>query len=111
MSVVLPAQTTDLVPAQRITTPWYQFFFELNDDLAKADAAIAGLEFDDLIHIISPQQYGATGDGNTDDTLAMQAWLDAIAATGGNTPGYLPEGNYKITSEIVFPLTDKLTIF
>lgn len=36
--------------------------------------------------------FGAKGDGITDDTAALQAWLDAIIATG--RPGFLPDGEY-----------------
>lgn len=36
--------------------------------------------------------YGAAGDGTTDDTAALQAWLDACAAL--SRPGYLPPGSY-----------------
>lgn len=39
--------------------------------------------------------FGATGDGVTDDTLALQAAIDATAAAGGGTI-YLPAGIYII---------------
>jgi hypothetical protein len=45
----------------------------------------------------TPQDYGAVGDGSTDDTTAMQNWLAAITA---GTTGYLPAGQYKITSAL-----------
>ena len=40
--------------------------------------------------------YGATGDGVTDDTAAIQAAIDAVGATGGGLN--FPTGTYKITS-------------
>lgn len=40
-------------------------------------------------------RYGATGDGATDDTAALQSWLDVAEQLGF---GYLPSGNYKATS-------------
>lgn len=43
--------------------------------------------------------YGATGDGTTDDTAALQAALDAVPATGGSV--YLPSGTYIVTESIV----------
>ena len=43
--------------------------------------------------------YGATGDGSTDDTSAIQTALTACDAAGGGTV-YFPTGNYKITSTI-----------
>ncbi|MDE2102898.1 MAG: hypothetical protein KGL39_36980 [Patescibacteria group bacterium] len=42
--------------------------------------------------------YGAVGNGTTDDTTAIQNWLNAIVSTG--SIGYLPQGTYKITSEL-----------
>ena len=42
--------------------------------------------------------FGATGNGTTDDTTAIQAAVDAIADTGGSV--YFPTGRYKVTSQI-----------
>ena len=42
--------------------------------------------------------YGAKGDGTTDDTAALQAALNAIPATGGAL--YIPTGTYKTTSTL-----------
>jgi hypothetical protein len=39
--------------------------------------------------------FGATGDGTTDDTAAIQAAIDSLAATGGTV--FLPRGTYKVT--------------
>ncbi|MCU0988047.1 MAG: hypothetical protein MUE63_00265 [Xanthomonadales bacterium] len=39
--------------------------------------------------------YGATGDGTTDDTTAVQAAIDAAAAAGGGVV-FFPKGVYKI---------------
>lgn len=44
----------------------------------------------------TPYDFGAIGDGATDDTAAMQAWL----ATGGHLR--LAAGNFKVTSPLVF---------
>lgn len=44
---------------------------------------------------INAAGHGATGDGTTDDTAAIQAAIDTIPATGGKL--YLPAGTYKIT--------------
>jgi len=45
------------------------------------------------------QNFGAVGDGSTDDTAAINAALAAIPATGGVV--YLPVGRYKITSPLL----------
>lgn len=44
----------------------------------------------------TPYDYGAIGDGVADDTIAMQAWLDAIAGSAG----YLRTGTYAISSSL-----------
>lgn len=44
------------------------------------------------------KDFGATGDGTTDDTTAIQAALDS-----GSSVVYMPEGTYKITEQITCP--------
>lgn len=44
------------------------------------------------------QNYGATGDGTHDDTIAIQDAIDAAALAGGTT--FFPSGTYKITSTL-----------
>lgn len=42
------------------------------------------------------RDFGAKGDGRTDDTDALQATIDAARAAGGGALAYLPAGNYVI---------------
>jgi hypothetical protein len=42
------------------------------------------------------RDFGALGDGQTDDTGAIQRTIDAAAAASGDTIAYLPSGNYVI---------------
>ena len=56
-----------------------------------------------LQQIVSVMDFGATGNGTTDDTAAFQA---AIAACGTNGASlYVPVGNYYITSTLTTPNT------
>ena len=41
------------------------------------------------------KRYGATGDGVTDDTSALQNWLNYCSSNA--LPGYLPSGDYQAT--------------
>jgi hypothetical protein len=43
-------------------------------------------------------EYGATGDGTTDDTAALAAFLAA-----GKSSGYVPPGTYRITAPLILP--------
>jgi hypothetical protein len=46
------------------------------------------------------RRYGATGDGVTDDTVAIQRALDVIEVLGGTV--FFPKGTYKVTSTLRF---------
>ena len=56
--------------------------------------------------IISVKSYGATGDGTTNDTAAMQA---AITAGAGVATVYVPCGTYLISSTLTLPSSSTLT--
>ena len=51
---------------------------------------------DKLAQYISVKDFGAVGDGVTDDTTAVQAFLDACK----DGRGYMPSGIYKITAPV-----------
>lgn len=52
--------------------------------------------------------YNAKGDGTTDDTAAVQAWLTDIATNG--RAGWVPNGVYRLTSKINVPKLPGWTI-
>jgi hypothetical protein len=58
-----------------------------------------------LRQYVSVKDFGAVGDGTTDDTTAVQAAITA----GGSI--YFPVGNYKITSVLTIPTNIPLRLF
>jgi len=50
---------------------------------------------------VSVKDFGATGDGSTDDTVAVQDWVTHLYTNG--RIGYVPKGNYKLTGNISAP--------
>lgn len=70
----------------------------LNDFLLQEHAADGSLNIrtDGTLAFINVKTYGATGDGTTDDTAAIQAAINAVPSTGGTV--LLPAGTYRVTS-------------
>lgn len=52
--------------------------------------------------LVSVKDFGAKGDGTTDDTSAIQAAINLACTYGGNV--YLPAGTYKISAALVFSM-------
>lgn len=79
--------------------------WQVNPNLDAADipyspsgaGAIATNVQDKLREIVSVKDYGAKGDGLTDDTASIQAALNYIVTNGGGTL-FLPPGTYNVTS-------------
>ena len=80
--------------------------FDLKDGGATPTGAINRPINDKLAETVSVQDFGATGDGVTDDTAAIQAAINSFAttssasATGGGTV-FFPAGKYRITSTLL----------
>ena len=54
---------------------------------------------------VSVKMWGAVGDGNTDDTAAIQAAINDLAATVGDghrRRSIFPAGSYKVTSTLTW---------
>ena len=54
-----------------------------------------------LSDIVSVKDFGAKGDGTTDDHAAIQAAI-AYAQSGNNRTVYFPDGGYYVTSSVTF---------
>jgi hypothetical protein len=55
------------------------------------------------VDTINVKDFGATGDGATDDSSAVQASIDAVMGTTGAGPGgtiYFPPGTYRLATRI-----------
>jgi len=57
------------------------------------------LELLDDLYYTSVENFGAVGDGVTDDTQAIQDTINAVGAKGQGTV-FIPDGTYKITSTL-----------
>jgi hypothetical protein len=66
--------------------------------LQNGTGAAARSAQDKMRDVVSVKDFGATGDGVTDDTVAIQATIDSLTDTGGIVN--FPPGNYLITSVI-----------
>lgn len=51
---------------------------------------------------VSVKDFGAVGDGTTDDTAAIQAAIDAVYAAGGGEVRF-PKGTYRTASALAWP--------
>ena len=71
-------------------------FTTFGTNMAEAANALAGKAVINLDHAIDVRDYGAVGDGSTDDTTAIQ---NAATAAAGSTL-FFPKGTWLITSAI-----------
>lgn len=73
-------------------------FIDISGTHPIAAAAIARQAIGADVYV-NALEFGATGDGVTDDTVALQEWLDYLVTN--NRQGWLPNGTYKITDTLV----------
>ena len=67
--------------------------------------AVARTVHDKLRESVSVKDFGARGDGVTDDTAAIQAAIDYIASIRGGTV-FFPPGDYIISSKLIVAYSD-----
>ena len=63
-----------------------------------------------LKQTISVKDFGALGDGTTDDTASIQEGIDYIIAAGGGAL-YFPAGTYQVSSTLVLTNGDNLKLY
>lgn len=83
---------TDITGRKRkpVLTSARQSFFQQTDTYV----APTGKVFDARV------DFGAVGNGNADDTVAIQRCIDAAKNAGNDAIAYLPSGSYKITNTL-----------
>ena len=59
--------------------------------------------------VVNVKDFGAKGDGTTDDTKAFQHLIDSLAATGGGTV-FVPTGNYAIDAKVSIYLKSRVDL-
>lgn len=76
-------------------------------DVNNPQAAILALERYGFSVFNARTQFGAVGNGSTDDTASLNAWLAGASGSGSAGLGvaYLPPGNYKVTGTLSPPTT------
>lgn len=63
----------------------------------------------DLVVDVTDTKYGATGDGASDDTAAIQQAINEVGQAGGGTV-IIPGGTYMIDAEISLRMHDNVTL-
>lgn len=72
------------------------FIFSINTSVAFAAKDTKDYT---MVYNVKDNNYGAKGDGTTDDTAAIQSVLNAVYANGGGIV-YFPEGTYKTSDNL-----------
>jgi hypothetical protein len=76
----------------------------VSDNVQAAPPAVPAVSQTGFVSEYNVLSYGAVGDGNTDDTAAFDAALQAAAATNRGGTVYVPFGTYRL-GNVTFPRT------
>lgn len=74
---------------------------DISDDTTEVDANFDSL-YTKTSHIVNVKEFGAVGDGVTDDTDALQDMLDYCELNSGTVIHSDPDDNYKITRTLFY---------
>lgn len=89
----------EFTPGTVITSAWLNGVNDaLNNVVSGTSGTTARTLTNKITEFISVKDFGAVGDGVTDDTTAIQAAISAVSTNGGIVN--FPAGSYKITSTI-----------
>lgn len=80
--------------------------------VAPQTGAVSRTQFSKNTDVLSVKDFGAAGDGSTDDTAAINTAMALSIVGKGNTPGvciYFPDGIYKITAALSYNHTVCMT--
>jgi len=84
-----------------LTTPASDDLVTVYDTSASESKQVTLANFRDHVNV---KDYGATGDGTTDDTTAITAAIAALPATGGTL--LFPPGTYMVSSTVTLDVDD-----
>jgi Pectate lyase superfamily protein len=62
-----------------------------------------------MVQVVDARAFGATGDGTTDDTSALAAWIEEIGQASG-TFAFLPPGQYMISGPLPAITVDSVVV-
>lgn len=93
---------TTFSPGTTITSAWLNDVNTLTYEFLQSDTgAVARTGVDKLQDILSVKDFGAVGDGVTNDLVAFQAAIDAVAAAGGGVVRVPAPGTYVLTGQLL----------
>ena len=96
------ADNIKVIPFDDISSTTVQTALEeINTYLSVGTGAVETTVQNKLREFISVKDFGAVGDGVTDDTAAIQATIDYVSTYDTSSVVTLPVGTYRITSNLV----------